>query len=207
MDEIEQFLQSLLLASIRKQSGVKPPVSKSKHSKQTKKSGSGCSAIANKARSVESALDAARKGDLPALAKLVTNAKAANWTRNGQGWSLLDAAVRSQSIETVRWLLDMGANPNTLFRLDAPHLLCHQLVPGWYFSPFATAIRKELHEIALLLVSRGASPELPIIVDKDGDITTCREAAIEMGVWPRIEACLIAKSMSVVTTTNGAKRL
>jgi len=146
---------------------------------------------------IETAISAIMAGDLPVLATLVTTKKQANWHRPDEGWCLLDQAVRSGSVAIVGWLLDMGACPNTLFFKDRPIAMHKAQEFGLYFSPFASAIHLGQTEIVILILRAGASLDLPLFIDEEGQRTTCRDKSIEVGIWPVIEADLIEKETPV----------
>lgn len=156
----------------------------------------------------EVAKTAVRLGDLATLSKLVSTQKQANWHAQHRGWSLLDEAVKCASAPMVQWLLDKGANPNTLFFNDQPHAVRLTRQPGWYFSPFATAIQMGHEEITLMLLARGAELSLPVDWLEDGKNITCRDLVEERGMWPCIESYLISQSVgTVVANTREKQRL
>lgn len=207
MNANNHLLLNMLLSRTSTQLGKRRLSSQNKGAKHSKKRAGNGELPGTKTKKVESALAAARRGDVAALAELVTSASAANWKRQEQGWSLLDAAVRSESFETVKWLLDMGANPNTLFRYDHLCQPSEPLDPGLYFSPFATAIHSGLHDIALLMFCRGASLDLPIVVESADNLTTCRDEAIGTGFAAQVEAYLLSQDTPLATGATNPKRL
>lgn len=141
----------------------------------------------------ETALLAISNGNLAGLGKLVRTTKEANWRRPDQAWCLLDEAVDAKSSEMVQWLLAMGADPNTLFCADRLISAQHATAPAFYFSPFASAISNGQTAIVQLMLARGASLDLPYCISDEGT-ATCRDLAIEKGMWPTIEAFLIGQS-------------
>jgi hypothetical protein len=158
---------------------------------------------------VNTAINAIKAGDLAALARLVTTKEQANWHRSDQAWSLLDEAVRSDSVAIVTWLLDRGACPNTLFFKDRPIVLHKAKKCGMYFSPFASAIKNEQSEIVMVMFRAGASLDLPLIIDGQMQRTTCRDESMKSGIWQLIEAYLIEKSTPVrmASSATGRPRL
>ena len=120
---------------------------------------------------------------------------------------MLDEAVQTASIDSVRWLLDKGANPNTLFFQDKPCGANQKRKEGLYFSPFATAISNGKTEIVLLMLSRGADLNLPTVWCGDDDFQTCRDVAMESAVWSRIEAQLVGNAVPTVMNSGAARRI
>lgn len=157
------------------------------------------------ADSIEDALEAVRTEDFQTLTTLVTTPKQANWHSKKSAWCLLDVAVKQDSLTMVSWLLDKGANPNTLFFRDTLHSR-RRFEPGLYFSPFATAISNGQSDIALLLLERGASLDLPIVWCDADDFQSCRDLAIEKGLWPRMEAFLLTQSLASAAADTGRVR-
>ena len=156
---------------------------------------------------INAAIDAIKADDLDALAKMVTTKRQANWHRPDQAWSLLDQAVRSYSDEIVEWLLFMGANPNTLFFNRRAVAMNKAKKPGMYFSPFSSAIHDGQIKIVKLLLGAGANLDLPVVIEDDLACTNCRDIAVEMDVWPVIEALQLQQSTPQASKSNGATRL
>lgn len=163
-----------------------------------------CSRSLQERIKVKKAFKAAKRGDLVALKKLIKNSVQANWLDDKGLLCLLDQAVFSESLPAVEWLLDMGADPCTLFRHDGLHPVGTPYTPGMYFSPFASAISLETPDIALLLLQRGASLDLPTLCLSDGGGMTCRQHAENTGRWPALEAWLI--SQAAKPAGSGSKR-
>lgn len=160
-----------------------------------------------RAEEFEAAKKAIKAQDFAALSKLVSTPKQANWHAEKQAWSLLDEAVKAQSMPMVEWLLDKGANPNTLFFQDRPYTVHKCPRPGMYFSPLATAIDMRYGDIVLLLLARGAKLSLPTVWLEEDDNVSCRELAEDRGMWPSIEAHLISQSVATTPATSNTQRL
>jgi len=156
-----------------------------------------------RAEAFEAAKEAIRADDFAALSKLVSNPKQANWHAEKQAWSLLDEAVKNQSVPMVNWLLDKGANPNTLFLEDRPFAAHKRPRPGMYFSPLATAIDMRYLDIALLLLDRGAKLSLPTVWLEEDDNVSCRELAEDRGMWPSITAFFSKREAEAVREQIG----
>ena len=179
-----------------------------KPNKQKKKGKHKAGTNAPNGGTMEKAFRAIKLGNASTLAKLVTTPVQANWHRDGQGWSLLDEAVQAKSLAMVDWLLSKGANPNTLFRNDEPHVFGDPLERGLYFSPLATSVRVGSPKIAALLIDKGASWELPIWFHATEGVLTFKEMAAEAGLLPSIEAALISRAIpSGVISPGTTKRL
>lgn len=201
---MRNLLKQILWSSMAYEAGcepTKPEKRKNGRSKTTKHT--------PQVKQVEKAFDAIKRGDLAGLVKAVATADQANWIRQGKAWCLLDEAVRCQSLPLVAWLLNKGANPNTLFRYDHLHShLLDSVIPGLYFSPLAAALRGGLEDIVVLLLTHGASLRLPIWYDVSAGLVTCEDMAVEGGLWPRIEAFLIAQDTAEPgVTPPSAKRI
>ena len=160
-----------------------------------------------RAEDFEAAKRAIRNEDFASLSKLVATPKEANWHAEKLAWSLLDEAVKANSVLMVQWLLDKGANPNTLFFQDQPCRDHEFTRPGMYFSPLAQAIDMRHVEIVLLLLARGAKLSLPTVWLEADDNVSCRELAEDRGMWPSIEAHLISQSVAPASATRHAPRL
>ena len=160
-----------------------------------------------RAEDFESAKRAIRDEDVASLSKLVATPKQANWHAEKLAWSLLDEAVKANSVLMVQWLLDKGANPNTLFFQDQPCRVHKFPRPGMYFSPLAQAIDMRHEEIVLLLLARGAKLSLPTVWIEADDNVSCRELAEDRGMWPSIEAHLLSQSVASASATRNAPRL
>lgn len=160
-----------------------------------------------RAEDFEAAKRAIRNEDFASLSKLVATPKEANWHAEKLAWSLLDEAVKANSVLMVQWLLDKGANPNTLFFQDQPCRDHKFTRPGMYFSPLAQAIDMRHVEIVLLLLARGAKLSLPTVWLEADDNVSCRELAEDRGMWPSIEAHLISQSVAPASATRHAPRL
>lgn len=158
------------------------------------------------ANAFQEAKRAVRKEDFEALAALVKTEKQANWHASDVGWCLLDEAVKAGSVAMVQWLLEMGANPNTLFLNDKPYAHRKRIVSGWYFSPLASAIKFKDASIISLMLAHGADLSLPVIWHDEDDNMTCRDVAEEDGLWPTIEALMIGQSLPIAQPSN-TKRL
>lgn len=144
------------------------------------------------------AFEAAGKGYLASLRLLVRNKREADWKHPDCGLVLLDEAVRHGGPDIVRFLLDMGANPNALICND-------QLVPwptkvddGMYFSPLATAIFEERVEELLMLLEAGADLDLPQCCFKHLDFCqTCRDSLGEdKQLTAKMEAIVLARQVA-----------
>ena len=85
-----------------------------------------------------------RQGNFVALSGLIKSPSQANWYASDTAWCLLDEAVKSGSVPMVKWLLEKGANPNTLFMNGKPYDIRKGIVRGWYFSPFASAMKNKI---------------------------------------------------------------
>ena len=151
---------------------------------------------------INAAINAIKAGDFAALTRLVTTKYKANWHRSDHAWSLLDQAVLSESVPMVGWLLDMGACPNTLFFEDRPIELHKARKCGMYFSPFASAIASGQSEMVILMLRKGASLDLPLLIVEGLGCTTCRYQSMQSGVWPAIEAYLIERDTPVRTDSS-----
>lgn len=146
-------------------------------------------------RSFDVAIKAVREGNFATLGRLIKSPREANWYATDKAWCLLDDAVKSGSPAMVQWLLNEGANPNTLFRYDKPYDFRKGIVPGWYFSPFATAMKSKNEGMISLMLAHGADLNLPVIWESPEDNTTCRDVAVADGFWPSVEAIVIAQSL------------
>ena len=158
-------------------------------------------------RAFKSARKAVREDDFVALSKLVKSSSQANWYASDRAWCLLDEAVKSGSSAMVQWLLEKGANPNTLFLGDKRYDLSQGLVPGIFFSPFATAISKGDKPIVQLMLTHGADIYLPIVYENKDDYSTCRDIAEMSGMWPFIEAFLIGQAANDAVAASNPKRI
>lgn len=148
----------------------------------------------NKIQRLNQAFDAIEAGDMKKLVTLVRNRSEANWTRVGQGWSLLDAAVLFKRYDAASWLLNRGANPNTLFSFDEPILPSEATADGMYFSPLASAISEGDATLVKLLIDAGADLSLPKIVEGDERLT-CWDALLEdRSLMAKIERHLLSKA-------------
>jgi hypothetical protein len=157
---------------------------------------------------IEAAIEAIKRDDLNALSKLVKTAKQANWRRKDRPWSLLDQAVSSRSFSMVKWLVEKGANPNTVFFRDKPCDDRKGLCPGMYFSPFASAISFNQMEIALFLFASGADINIPMYRCSVEGLTTCRDVAEYLGLWSYMEAHLISQAVGAnAAHARNCKRL
>lgn len=163
--------------------------------------------VTNKQRQVaniESAFKAIRDGDMATLTRLVRMPKEANWYREGWSWCLLDEAVRAQSVPMADWLCQRGADPNTLFFSDRRISLNRATKPGMYFSPFVASISSCLDDLMLVMLTHGASLDMPYVID-GGEVSTCRDLAREKGAWPIVESFVIGRSTrnpaQVIATT------
>lgn len=109
------------------------------------------------------------RGDLQALSSSILTRSDANLLDpDWPGMALLSHAVESRQPQIVKWLLEKGANPNTLFFNG--HFVKYELkeacAEGHYRSPLARAIELgEVQSIALLL-NHGAELDLPVLVGK-----------------------------------------
>ena len=157
-------------------------------------------------RAFKAAKKAVREGNLVALSRLIKSPKQANWYASDKAWCLLDEAVKAGSTAMVKWLLEKGANPNTLFMHEKPYDIRKGIVPGWYFSPFATAMNYQNEQMVSMMLSHGADLNLPIVWESLDDNTTCRDLAVDDGFWPSVEAIVIAQSLPS-SQTGGTKRL
>lgn len=158
-------------------------------------------------RAFKAAKAAVREGDLIALSRLVKKPSQANWYAHDCAWCLLDEAVKAGSVAMVQWLLEKGANPNTLFYRDKPYDRSQGVAPGFYFSPFASAIRNGDQQIVQLMLAHGADIDLPFVCEADGDYSTCRHIAEQHGMWPCIEAYLLGQAANAATAVGDAKRI
>lgn len=108
------------------------------------------------------AVDAAFENDVATLEQVVLTRAHANWvTPNRQGQSLLCCAVIRKSKEAIHWLLEKGADPNTLFEHKRRIRLAD--ADGWSVceSPFAGAIRMRDVGVIAAFLDHGASLSLP----------------------------------------------
>lgn len=155
----------------------------------------------------EMAKQAVRMGDPWLLGSMIKTPKQANGYASDTAWSLLDEAVKVSSSQSVKWLLQHGANPNTLFWRDKLYDHRKGVEPGWYFSPFASAIRLQNQEVIKLMMGYGADLNLPVVCAGDRTITTCGGMAKDCGMWPQIEAILISQSLPATTASSNTQRL
>jgi hypothetical protein len=169
-------------------------------------SGKGKPRRSPQARGFKAAKKAVREGDFVALSGLIKSPKQANWYASDRAWCLLDEAVKAGSATMVKWLLEKGANPNTLFMHDKPYDIRKGIVSGWYFSPFASAMKLQNMEMVSMMLAHGADLSLPVVWDSLDDNMTCRDLAVEDGFWPSVEAIVLAQSLPSSQTGN-TKRL
>ena len=157
-------------------------------------------------RAFKAAKKAVREGNIAVLNRLIKSPNQANWYACNTAWCLLDEAVKSGSATMVKWLLEKGANPNTLFMHDKPYDIRKGIVPGIYFSPFASAMNCQNEQMVSMMLAYGADLNLPVVWESLDDNTTCRDLAAEDGFWPSVEAIVIAQSLPS-SQTGGTKRL
>lgn len=119
----------------------------------------------------QQAFYAVATGDIPLLSKIVRTRREANWRLSNRGWSLLDQAVQSRQHAVAAWLLDRGADPNTIFLDDRGISGKHAVGEGWYFSPFASAVSEKDAEMTALFLKAGASRLLPKIITDEDSLT------------------------------------
>lgn len=108
------------------------------------------------------AVDAAFENDIATLEQVVLTRAHANWvTPNRQGLSLLCCAVFKKSTEAIHWLLEKGADPNTLF--EHKRRIKPADAGGWSVceSPFARAIDMRDVGVIAAFLDHGASLSLP----------------------------------------------
>ncbi|SDW49935.1 hypothetical protein SAMN05518669_101802 [Variovorax sp. YR634] len=108
------------------------------------------------------AVDAAFENDVATLEQVVLTRAQANWvTPNRQGQSLLCCAVIKKSTEAIHWLLEKGADPNTLF--EGKRRISPADATDWpvYESPFAGAIRMRDVGVIAAFLDHGALLSLP----------------------------------------------
>lgn len=170
-------------------------------------------------RSFKAARKAVRECNIQALKRLVKTPAQANWYSSERAWCLLDEAVKSGSAAMVQWLLEKGANPNTLFFQDKPYDLSEGLESGLYYSPFASAIASGDKQLIQLMLTHGADIDLPVHYVKENIdveevedqeeayLTTCRELAQQHGIWPWIEGLIIGQAVGDGNAASAAKRL
>jgi hypothetical protein len=156
------------------------------------------------------AIAATQVGDLQTLSALVHTRAQANWlSPDRRGWSLLSMAVLFGQTAIVKWLLEQGANPNTLFFED--RLIAfpsdNKYAEGAYNSPLVIAIDSQDVEVIALLLEHGASVDLPVFLHHTFEMC-CREVLFSSGlegpVKARREAIQIAKSVGATATQNTA---
>ncbi len=161
------------------------------------------------------AIKAAQSGDLQTLSTLVQTRAQANWlSPDRQGMALLSHAVESKQPAVVKWLLEKGANPNTLFfeRRIVKLKEGEYYGEGRYYSPLLAAISlREVESIALLL-EHGADTDLPIVIDYAYECDSCRDYLfkyqLEDAVQARREAMQLekaARAPATQTTTTKAR--
>jgi len=162
---------------------------------------------------IRQAIDAIQKGDLQTLSSLVHTRAQANWLApDRQGMALLSHAVESKHPQIVQWLLENGANPNTLFferrlvRLDEDQ----GYAEGRYWSPLLSAIgMRQVVSIALLL-EHGADLGLPVSVDYTYECDNCEDLLFRFGLEEKVsvlrEAMQIAKATSAPATQHTARK-
>jgi hypothetical protein len=143
----------------------------------------------------EAAKTAIKLGDLSTVRKMIKTKKQADWYDPERAWCLLDEAVKVGSSEIVEWLLDKGANPNTLFYKEKPYDIRKGICGGMYFSPFASAIEAKQDSIIRLLLAHGADLNLPVISYGGAGVGTCRDLAEEHGMLHCVEAQLISQAV------------
>jgi hypothetical protein len=158
-------------------------------------------------RAFKAAKRAVREGDFAALGKMIKSPRQANWYASDRAWCLLDEAIKSGSLAMVQWLLERGANPNTLFRGDRLYDLSLGPVTGIYFSPFASAISAGSQQMVECMLAYGADINLPVVYEDDDDNTTCAYLAEKFGMWPCVEAFLIGQSASAAEAVSNSTRL
>lgn len=171
-----------------------------------RESGKGKSRRTPQERAFKAAKKAVRDDNFVALSMLIKSPKQANWYASDKAWCLLDEAVKAGSTTMVKWLLENGANPNTLFMHDKPYDIRKGVARGWYFSPFASAMKLQNEQMVSMMLAQGADLNLPVIWESPEDNTTCRDLAVTDGFWPTVEAIVIAQSLPAAQTGN-VKRL
>jgi hypothetical protein len=141
------------------------------------------------------ALNAIKAGNLKRLETLILSKADANLTLPKRSWSLLDEAVGCEKHDIAKWLLDHGANPNTLH--VSPGLLRRMgmpihIEPELYFSPLASAIEKEDVQMVRIFLDAGADLNLPKY-SFPGHISTCHDALNEKpALRAKVEALAIS---------------
>jgi hypothetical protein len=120
------------------------------------------------------AVEAASINNVTTLAQIVLTRAQANWlTPDRQGMSLLCNAVYYQSTDAIKWLLEKGADPNTLFENKRRIRHADAIGDESYISPFYDAIRSHNIEIIAAFLDHGAllSLRCPFPWEKDcGDL-------------------------------------
>ena len=157
-------------------------------------------------RAFKTAKKAVWEGNIAVLNRLIKSPNQANWYACNTAWCLLDEAVKSGSATMVKWLLEKGANPNTLFMHDKPYDIRKGIVPGIYFSPFASAMKSHNEQMVSMMLAHGADLNLPVVWESLDDNTTCRDLAVDDGFLSRVEAIVLAQSLPS-SQTGGTKRL
>lgn len=161
------------------------------------------------------AIRATRSGDLQTLSTLVQTRAQANWlSPDRQGIALLSHAVASKQPAVVKWLLEKGANPNTLFfeRRIVKLKEGEHYGEGRYYSPLMAAISlREVESIALLL-EHGADTGLPVEIYYAYECDSCRDYLykyrLEEAVQARREAMQfekVARTPETQSTTIKAR--
>jgi hypothetical protein len=147
----------------------------------------------------EAAKTAIKLGDIATLSQIVETKEQANWHGTDVGWCLLDEAVKTGSLTMVKWLLDAGANPNTIFFNDKPLVASRGLPEGMFFSPLASAIKSGMVEIVALFQERGAMFDLPVWNLGDGDCMTCQDLVMEGDMFAQLVALHESRAIAVET--------
>lgn len=134
------------------------------------------------------AFDAARRGDLETLKRCIRKPSEANWLHPENMWVMLDAAVLSKSANAVRFLLDAGADPNSMFLNGELMHWPADVGDGWFFSPFASAICDDDPAMVMAFLDAGADLDLPTWIDqREGIFLTCRNLLEDR---PDLAACV-----------------
>ena len=146
------------------------------------------------------AVDAAMEDDVATLQKLVLTRAHANWvTPNRQGKSLLCGAVFTKSTEATKWLLEKGADPNTLFAHKRRIKLSDATKWSIYESPFAQAIHQRDVEIIAAFLDHGASLSIPETLHTYHGVTDCGGLLEAIGLAQKVAAFREAKQLACST--------
>jgi beta-lactamase regulating signal transducer with metallopeptidase domain len=109
--------------------------------------------------------DAAARGDVDRMTRLIAGGTNVNAVIRGDGSPLI-GAVRNRQVDAARLLLDRGADPNLSVTFDG--------------SPLIAAAAQGHPDLVHLLIARGADPALPVPFDGNPLIAAARNGHLEI---------------------------